>query len=130
MKPRNQTTETKTMKFHKILIVSLSLSAFVVCAAPGKPKPVNSITITAKRFAFSPNEITVKKGEAVTLIIQSDDVSHGLVIEELGLRTEVKKGASTSVTITPERAGTFGGKCAHFCGSGHGSMTFNVHVVE
>jgi len=90
----------------------------------------HTITITAQRFYFSPNEITVKKGEEVTLIIQSKDVSHGLVIEGLGVKTQVKKGQSAEVRFTPQTAGTFGGKCAHFCGKGHGSMTFTVHVTE
>lgn len=88
------------------------------------------IAMTAQRFAFEPNEITVNKGEQVILVIRSKDVSHGLVIEELGVRTEVKKGQSTEVEFTAEAAGTFEGKCAHFCGAGHGSMTLTIHVVE
>lgn len=90
----------------------------------------NTIAITAQRFYFSPNEITVKKGQEVKLIIRSKDVSHGLLIEDLGVKTEVKKGQATEVSFTPETAGTFEGKCAHFCGSGHGSMKFTVHVTE
>jgi cytochrome c oxidase subunit II len=96
----------------------------------GQAKSSKTVTITASRFMFEPNEITVKKGEEVTLIIQSTDVTHGLLIEELGVRTEVKKGQATQVKFTPEAVGTFEGKCAHFCGKGHGSMTFTVHVVE
>lgn len=88
------------------------------------------IPITAQRFSFSPNEITIKRGEEVTLVIQSADVSHGLVIEDLGLRTIVKKGQSSELKFTPDTVGTFEGKCAHFCGSGHGSMTMTVHVTE
>jgi cytochrome c oxidase subunit 2 len=90
----------------------------------------HTISITAQRFSFSPNEITVKKGEEVTLIIQSKDVSHGLVIEDLGVKTEIKKGQSAEVKFTPTTVGTFGGKCAHFCGKGHGSMKMLVHVTE
>jgi cytochrome c oxidase subunit 2 len=92
--------------------------------------PVKSITITAKRFSFEPNEITIKKGETVTLVVHSEDVTHGLKIEGLGLRTEVKKGQSAELSFTPDTAGTFEGKCAHFCGKGHGSMRLTVHVVE
>jgi cytochrome c oxidase subunit II len=97
--------------------------------AAGDQTP-KTISIAAQRFSFSPNEITVKKGQEVTLVIESKDVSHGLVIEDLGVRTEVKKGESAEVKFTPEAAGTFEGKCAHFCGKGHGSMTMTVHVVE
>ena len=57
-------------------------------------------------------------------------MTHGLVIESLGVRTEVKKGEAEEVTFVPKEAGAFEGKCAHFCGKGHGSMTFTVHVVE
>src|SRR5208337_1211693 len=115
------------MKLRTILIAGISFAALAVCAAPRSPQPPKTITITAARFAFDPNEITLKKGEEVTLIIRSADVTHGLVIEDLGVRTDVKKGQPASVTFTPEKVGTFVGKCAHFCGSGHGSMTLIVH---
>jgi cytochrome c oxidase subunit II len=92
--------------------------------------PARTISIAAQRFSFSPKEITVKKGEEVTLVIQSKDVSHGLVIDDLGVRTLVNKGKSAEVSFTPDTVGTFEGKCAHFCGAGHGSMTFTVHVTE
>ena len=117
------------MKLGTFLIAGISFAALAVCAAPRPPRPPKTINITAARFAFDPSEITVNKGEAVTLIIRSKDVSHGLVIEGLGVRTEIKKGQSASVTFTPDTVGTFEGKCAHFCGSGHGSMTLIVHVV-
>jgi len=72
----------------------------------------------------------LKKGEEVTLVIQSADVSHGLLIEDLGVRTEVKKGQASQVKFIPDAVGTFEGKCAHFCGKGHGSMILTVHVTE
>ncbi len=117
------------MKLAAILIVAISFTALALAAAPRPQHPAKTINITASRFAFNPNEITVNKGEPVTLVIRSTDVTHGLVIEDLGVRTEIKKGQSASVTFTPDKEGTFQGKCAHFCGSGHGSMTLLVHVV-
>ena len=116
----------------KSIIRIIALAAVVVGlnARGDHAQPTKTIEITAQRFSFEPNEITVKKGQEVTLVIQSKDVTHGLLIEDLGVRTEVKKGQSTEVRFTPEAAGTFEGKCAHFCGKGHGSMRFTVHVVE
>jgi heme/copper-type cytochrome/quinol oxidase subunit 2 len=35
------------------------------------------IEITAKRFAFEPGEITLKKGQPVVLVLKSADVAHG-----------------------------------------------------
>jgi len=119
------------MRLRTRLLGSIYLAALMVCVVPpGGAQPSKTISITASRFSFAPSEITVKKGEEVTLVVQSTDVTHGLVIKDLGVRTEVKKGQSASVTFTPNTAGTFEGKCAHFCGSGHGSMKMIVHVVE
>ena len=117
------------MKF-KFLVRMLLLSGIVLSPLAAGDQTQRVISITAQRFSFSPNEITIKKGEEVTLVIQSKDVSHGLAIEDLGVKTIVKKGQSAEVKFTPDTAGTFEGKCAHFCGSGHGSMTMTVHVTE
>ncbi len=89
-----------------------------------------TIEIHAKRFAFQPAEITLQKGETVTLRLFSDDVPHSLVIKDLGVNREVSKGKEEDVTVTPDKAGDFRGKCGRFCGSGHGSMSLTVHVKE
>ncbi|MDT8067885.1 MAG: cupredoxin domain-containing protein [Terriglobia bacterium] len=88
------------------------------------------IEIVAKRYAYEPAEITVHKGQPVTLELTSADVTHGLAVKELGIKTEIKKGKTAEVTFTPETAGTFIGKCSHFCGMGHGRMKFKIHVIE
>ena len=93
-------------------------------------QPTQTISITAQRFSFTPNEITLKKGQPVTLVIETKDVTHGLLIEALGVRTEIKKGQASEVTFNPGTAGTFEAKCAHFCGKGHGSMKMTVQVLE
>jgi cytochrome c oxidase subunit 2 len=117
------------MKVNTLLKVLLLCGIAVSSLAAGDQSP-RVIAITAQRFSFAPNEISVKKGEPVKLVIQTKDVSHGLVVEDLGVRTDIKKGQSTEVEFTPETVGTFEGKCAHFCGAGHGSMTFTIHVTE
>jgi cytochrome c oxidase subunit 2 len=120
----------RTATMGTIMVSALALTATVLGGQPKASPSVQHIEITASRFSFSPNEITVKKGDPVTITVHSSDVTHGLVIPDLGIRTEVKKGQSEDLTLTPEAAGTFQGKCAHFCGKGHGSMIFTVHVVE
>jgi cytochrome c oxidase subunit II len=114
----------------KSIIKTALLFILAVSRLAAGDQAKNTIEITAQRFYFSPNEITVKKGQEVKLILRSKDVSHGLLIEDLGVKTEIKKGEAAEITFTPETAGTFEGKCAHFCGSGHGSMKFTVHVTE
>jgi cytochrome c oxidase subunit II len=120
---------TTLMNLKFLLRAVLLCAAAVTVLAAGEETP-RTISITAQRFSFTPNEITLKKGQEVILVIQTTDVSHGLLIEGLGVRTEIKKGKTTEVKFTPETSGTFEGKCAHFCGSGHGSMKMTVHVTE
>jgi len=88
------------------------------------------IEITAKRFEFTPGEITLKKGEPVVLVLKSLDVAHGVRFKELGVETKVGKGQSTELAFTPNKTGDFVGHCAVFCGSGHGKMALTLHVVE
>jgi cytochrome c oxidase subunit II len=89
-----------------------------------------TIEIHAKRFQFTPAEITVKKGQTVTLSLISDDVPHSLKIDDVGINAAIVKGHPTLVKITPEKAGDFNGRCGRFCGNGHGKMTFVLHVAE
>ena len=118
----------------RIGTISLSVLALTATAIGSEPKAApgtEHIEVVASRFSFEPSEITVKKGESVTITLRSTDVTHGLVIPEFGVRTtEIKKGQSEDLTLVPGTTGTFQGKCAHFCGKGHGSMILTVHVVE
>src|SRR5208282_2936094 len=99
----------------------LSLAAAMLVALPspivraqGEPQ---RIEITAKRFVFTPGEVTVKKGQTVVLVLKSLDVGHGLRIRDLGVDIKVKAGETAQVTFTPEQAGDFVGHCSVFCGS-------------
>jgi len=107
----------------------------VCCSIYGRP-PIQAqdqprvIEIHAKRFSFTPAEITLTKGEKVTLSLTADDTAHGLLIPDLGVNVSLPKGKVTKVDITPEEVGTFQGQCGHFCGVGHASMVFSVQVKE
>ncbi|MCU1226243.1 MAG: quinol oxidase [Edaphobacter sp.] len=89
-----------------------------------------TIEVHAKRYSFSPGEITIKKGERVTLILTTDDVAHSLVIRGLNLKKEIAKGHPVRTVISSDREGDFAGQCGRFCGSGHGLMKFIVHVTD
>lgn len=101
----------------------------LVPAALGEAAP-QRIEITAQRFVFKPGEVTVKVGQPVVLVLTSLDVSHGLHIPDLGVSVKVKAGETAEVTFTPSKVGDFEGRCSVYCGSGHGSMTFLLHVVS
>ena len=106
----------------------------IVCVAGTQPVTgavaPRRIEITAKRFSYTPGEITLKKGEPVVLAFHSEDVAHGIKFKELNLQSEIAKGAVSELRFTPATAGDFVGYCSHFCGAGHGSMTLTLHVTE
>jgi cytochrome c oxidase subunit 2 len=109
------------------LVASLLAVASPPARAQDEPRV---IVITAKRFEFSPNQITLAKGETVKLQIKSEDVTHGLFVRPLGIDTEIVPGRVTELTVTPETAGTYRAICDHFCGAGHGGMKMTIVVRE
>ena|ERR1700761_2367498 len=115
----------KTMSFGCLATLSLVLSGF--SPAPDAPRRVD---VSVKKFAYSPAEVTVKKGEPVVLVLTTEDVSHGLKFKELNLNAKFEKGKPAELAFTPDKVGDFVGHCSVFCGSGHGSMTLTLHVTE
>jgi cytochrome c oxidase subunit 2 len=88
------------------------------------------IAISAKKFAFIPSAITLKKGEPVILRLTSADRVHGFMSKPLKIDTDIAAGKTTDVTVTPSSAGNFTVICDHYCGTGHGNMKIKVAVVE
>jgi cytochrome c oxidase subunit 2 len=91
------------------------------------PKTIN---LTAHRFTYDPDEITLKKGEPVVLVVKSADVPHGLSIKDLNVALKIPAHGTAQAQFTPDKTGDFVGQCSVFCGSGHGSMKITLHVVE
>ena len=118
------------MKITQALIVFLFATVTMGALPSSTSARPQRIELVAKRYSFEPAEITVHQGQPVTLEVTSDDVTHGLEVKELGIKTEVKKGRPAKISFTPKTVGTFTGKCSHFCGMGHGSMELKIHVIE
>lgn len=114
----------------KAILLSMILCSAHLSHAGGVPSAPSRIEITAKRFAFAPGEITLKKGQPVVLVLKSADVPHGLRCHELDLDIKSNKGSVTEAHFTPDKTGVFVAHCAVFCGSGHGQMTLTIRVVE
>lgn len=71
------------------------------------------IEVEGGSFYFEPNEITVEAGQPVTIMLNSVDMMHDFVIDELDVATEVVPGGeSTSVTFTPTEPGEYEFYCS------------------
>jgi cytochrome c oxidase subunit II len=88
------------------------------------------IHITAKKFAYSPSEIILKKGVPVTLELTSLDRVHGFRLTDFGIRAEIKPGEVTRVRLVPQQTGRFVFSCDVFCGVNHEDMAAEIVVVD
>jgi len=117
-------------KFATIFAVAFMLVIGSVSSGISADQPEQVIKVTAKKFEYSPNEITVKKGMPVTLEFTSLDRLHGFNCPDLGIRSDIVPGKINRVRFVPQKTGTFPFHCDNFCGEGHENMTGNIIVTE
>ena len=115
-----------------LLILGFVLTGLAVyTVATGATRTAeNVIHLTAKKFRFTPEEITLKKGEPVAIKITSEDVRHGFSLPDFKVRANVKPGETAVVRFTPDKTGEFTFTCDVFCGAGHEDMSGTLRVVE
>ena len=94
-----------------LLVVALGLSgatlggALLAQAQTDSANQEQVIKIVARRFAYTPNEIVLKKGQPVVLEFTSIDFVHGFKIPDLNIRADLPPGKVTRIRLTPENAG-------------------------
>jgi cytochrome c oxidase subunit 2 len=122
------------MKISKIAVLTFSVLAFFLLLAEardsGVASGVHEIPMTAKKYDFTPSSIHVKKGEHVRLLIIAADHDHGFKLPAFDIQQELKKGETTTVEFTADKAGTFRFACSHVCGFGHRGMKAELVVEE
>ncbi|WP_022884035.1 cytochrome c oxidase subunit II [Glaciibacter superstes] len=69
-------------------------------------------------------------GASVEIALESRDVVHSFWVIDFLYKKDVIPGKTNYMTVTPERIGTYAGKCAELCGEYHSLMLFNVEVVS
>lgn len=117
------------MRSLKVSLAAVALGFFLpllqlVPQGTSAPSAVEAreVQVTAKKYKFDPELITVKKGEYVRLIITALDRDHGFKLEAFGVNQKLKKGAPTTIEFTVDKAGTFLFQYSQFCGPGHRRM--------
>ncbi|MDB1089925.1 cytochrome c oxidase subunit II [Streptomyces sp. ACA25] len=74
--------------------------------------------------------LVLPEGESVQFILTSRDVIHSFWVVPFLMKVDVIPGHTNRFEVTPNKQGTFMGKCAEFCGVDHARMLFNVKVVS
>lgn len=68
--------------------------------------------------------------EKVRFELTSPDVIHSFWVPAFLFKMDVIPGKTNVFELTPDKVGTYAGKCAELCGVDHARMLFNVKVVE
>jgi len=68
--------------------------------------------------------------EKVRFELTSPDVIHSFWVPSFLFKMDVIPGKTNAFELTPDKIGTFAGKCAELCGTYHSQMLFNVKVVD
>jgi mono/diheme cytochrome c family protein/plastocyanin len=96
--------------------------------------PVKIIDLIARRpdeGGWSPERITVNKGDRVRLRITGMDVVHGFAIGRLGIDAgRILPGAPVTVEFTADQAGRFTYYCDQWCSPYHYRMRGTLDVID
>ena len=68
--------------------------------------------------------------EVTRFQLTSPDVIHDFGVPGFLIKMDVIPGRTNSFQVTPQRTGTFAGKCYELCGVYHSRMLFNVKIVS
>src|SRR5260221_4260503 len=111
------------------LIVAGMASACFGAAAFAQLKD-KVIRIVARKFEYTPSEITLQKGVPVILELTTEDVAMGFYAPGLKVDVEIVPGRAVQVRLVPEKAGSFDFSCNVFCGDGHEDIGGKIHVTS
>ena len=77
-----------------------------------------------------PAELVLPVDEKVRFELTSPDVIHSFWVPAFLFKMDVIPGKTNVFELTPDKVGTYAGKCAELCGVDHARMLFNVRIVE
>jgi cytochrome c oxidase subunit 2 len=110
------------------LALAAAVTALGIVGYAQSAASAGEIRMTAKKYEFTPNTVTVRKGDKVRLVITALDHDHGFRIEAFHIDRKLPKGSPVTVEFVADQAGTFPFQCSQFCGLGHKTMKGSLLV--
>lgn len=92
--------------------------ASVAPAAPGSTAQSGLFYMTVSADGFNPSDITVKKGDTLTIRLTAKGGDFDISVPGIGLYNSVKDGETKPISFGANTAGTYGFSCRDFCPSG------------
>lgn len=96
-------------------LLALALTLFACSGAGAEGPPSNRIEMTVTEKGFEPQNVRVKKGEPVTLIItRKTDTTCAteIIIDEHKINVKLPLNKPVTVTFTPQKSGELKYGCA------------------
>lgn len=124
----------------RFLLASVLLGLLGCASAPQLFEPIPegldmravprvTVDMTAERFSFTPETVTVTAGTLVTLKVTATDATHGIALAAFGIDETIEEGQTVSIELYASEPGEYSFDCSHFCGLGHMGMNGKL-VVE
>jgi cytochrome c oxidase subunit 2 len=105
-----------------LAVVAAAAGPVLTQAEVSAPRIV-TVEMTAKRFAFLPEQVDVVEGDEVTINVRSADGTHGFEIGKLKVKQTIPRGGEVvTLTFTAPAAGRYVITCSEYCGRGHDDM--------
>jgi cytochrome c oxidase subunit 2 len=76
-----------------------------------------------------PPTLVLPLGETVEFVLTAHDTIHSMWIPAFLVKLDMLPGDPNFLQVTPDKLGTFAGRCAELCGTYHSRMLFTVEVV-
>ncbi len=92
-------------------------------------EPTVEVSISAWRYAFSPDTISVPVGTRLIIKATATDTNHGLAIPDYGIDEVLLKGQQRTITFVADKAGTFAFYSSVYSGAGTKTMVGTLTVT-
>lgn len=109
-----------------VSLLSVALGGFL--PLPAEAPQTREFTVSARQFSYSPERISVNKGDRVILRLQPKDVSHGLYVDGYDVETHAAPKEEGTVEFVADDPGTYRFRCSLTCGVMHPFMVGEVAV--
>ena len=124
-RPRRRLRSAEVMTRYAIVLV-FSLLGFLVILTPW-PGPIHSagereLHVRARQYAYTPGILRVSQGDRVTLVLEAEDVTHGLYVDGYNVDLVAVPGRAGRATFVADRPGKFPLRCSKICGTLHPFM--------
>jgi len=116
-----------------IILAAFSLLSLLVLLTPWPGIVLlageRELHVRARQYSYAPGILRVSQGDRVTLVLEAEDVTHGLYLDGYDVDLVAVPGRASRTTFVADRPGKFRMRCSKVCGSLHPFMLGEMVVT-